>query len=268
MRWYEIVIIIFVVVILVLIQLKIRRKRQDTSIDSKPFFMLNFDEYKMVSEFIKLKSTLLMDHEKKNHAKVGIAITNYRVLHLNGKRYYLIPTNIFKGIVMENTLVMASSKFPQLFGTGNAKDVIESIYNIEPWFNLERFIEILQTEQFCYVVEVSNNKINDRLLRIDLYRHIKPNADGGFDFVGGIFHCYKHFSLEGNPLSTSKEVNDIIHPRSLIPKIIHAFFNDGAVEVKKNTFVIEVEVNGRHLRLVFYFEEKTGVYFIKTAHNI
>lgn len=269
MKWFEILILfVFVVVCLYLVILKIRRTGKKRSVDYNPYSMLNIDEYKVVRDFIKQKSKLLMDHEKKNHAKTGIAINNYRVLHLDGKRYYLIPTNMFKAIVIENTLAMASAEYPHLFGIGNAKNVIEAIYNIEPWFDLERFIEILQTEQFCYVVEVLDDEVQEKLLRIDLYRHIKPNKDGGFDFVGGIFHCYKHFSFQGNPLSTSKEVNDIIHPRALISKIINAFFNVETVEGEKNTFVTEVEINGRHLRLVFYFEEKTGVYFIKTALNI
>lgn len=268
MKWYEIVIIILFVVILVLLYLKLRTNRQSKSVNPNSFPMLNLDEYKVVREFIKQKSTLLMDHEKKNHAKVGIAITNYRVLHLDGKRYYLIPTNMFKAIILEDTLATANSTFPQLFGTGNAKDVIQSIYNVEPWFDLDRFIEILQTEQFCYVVEVIGDKVQEKLLRIDLYRHIKQNSKGGFDFIGGIFHCYKHYSLEGNPLSTSKEINDIIHPRALIPKIINAFFNGKVTEGDKSTYISEIEINQKHLRLVFYLEEITGVYFITTVHPI
>lgn len=210
-----------------------------------------------------------MDHEKKNHAKVGIAINNYRVLDIEGKRYYIIPTNLFKAIVMEKNMAVASAKFPDRFGTGNAKDVIKAIYDLEPWFDLDRFIEILQTEQFCYVVELIDGKVQDKLLRIDLYRHIKENKAGEFDFIGGIFHCFKHFSYKENPLSTSKEINDIVHPNVLIPKIIQAFFLGEITQVGDSTFLAEVDINKRsRLRLVFYREEKTGVYFIKTAHNI
>ncbi len=230
--------------------------------------MLNLEEYKIVSNFIKDKSALLMDHEKKDYAKTGIAINNYRLLQLEGKRYYLIPTNLFKSIIIENNLALANQKFPHLFGTGNAKDVVQSIYNLEPWFDLKRFIEILQTEQFCYVVEVINDKVQEKLLRIDLYRDLKVNKNGGFDFVGGIFHCYKHFSYKGNPLSTSKEINDLEHPRVLISKIINTFFNGTVTKVDESTYISEIEIYGKQLRLVFYLEEKTGVYFIKTVHPL
>ncbi|MCM0667559.1 hypothetical protein [Flavobacterium tyrosinilyticum] len=230
--------------------------------------MLKIDEYKIIRDFIKKKSLLLMDHEKKNHARTGIAINNYRTTEINGKIYYLIPTNLFTAIV-DRYLGIASAKYPNQFGTGNANDVIKAIYDLEPWFDLNRFNEILKTEQFCYVVEVKDGVINKKLLRIDLYRDIKENKNGGFDFVGGVFHCYKHFSYEGNPLSTSKEINDIKHPSVLIFKIITAFFQGDVTVVDKFTSYSEVEINNNEkLKLVFYYEQNTEVFFVKTVHRI
>lgn len=230
--------------------------------------MLKIEEYKIVREFIKKKSVLLMDHEKKNHAKVGIAINNYEVIEIGEKRFYVIPTNMFKAII-ERNIIIASTKFPERFGNGNAKDVIKAIYDLEPWFTLERFIEILQTEQFCYIVEIIDGEIQEKLLRIDLYRDIKENSIGGSDFIGGIFHCYKHYSFQGLPLSTNKEINDLENPKELVYKIINAFFTGKVKEVDENTFVSEVEINeNEKLRLVFYYEKITGVYFVKTAHKV
>ncbi|MCD9575071.1 hypothetical protein LUU93_08845 [Flavobacterium sp. SCIV07] len=209
-----------------------------------------------------------MDHEKKNHAKTGIAINNYATIEIAGRTYYLVPTNMFKAII-ERNLRIASTKFPKKFGTGDAKDVIEAIYDLEPWFDLERFIETLRTEQFCYAIEVINGKINEKLLRIDLYRDIKANKNGGFDFIGGIFHCYKHFSFEGKPLSTSKEINDIEHPKELLFKIIKTFFLGNITIVDELTSYSEIEINEKEkLRLVFYYEKNTEVFFVKTAHRI
>lgn len=231
--------------------------------------MLQIEEYQIIKDFIKKKSLLLMDHEKKNHARTGIAINNYQTIEIAGKKFYLIPTNMFKAII-ERNLRIACTEFPQQFGTGNAKDVIKAIYDLEPWFDLERFIEILQTEQFCYVVEVINGNINKNLLRIDLYRDIKQNTkNNGFDFVGGIFHCYKHFSFEGRPLSTSTEINNIEHPKELLFKIIHAFFLGHKTTVDEFTSYSEVKINeNEKLRLVFYYEKTTEVFFVKTAHRI
>lgn len=231
--------------------------------------MLYLEDYHRIRDFIKQKSLLLMDHEKKDHARTGIAINNYRAVVVDGKQYFIIPTNLFKAIIMEGKMIDATLNSPKKFGTGNAKDVIQAIYDLEPWFDLDRFIEILKTEQFCYVVEVIDGKVQDKLLRIDLYRDIKENKGGGFDFIGGIFHCFKHFSYKGSPLSISSEVNDITHPKELITKIIKAFFQGNVRQIDEFTFVSEVDIEeDRTLRLVFYFERNTGVYFIKTAHNI
>ena len=230
--------------------------------------MLQIEEYKIVREFIKQKSVLLMDHEKNNHAKVGIAINNYELVVIGGKRFYVIPTNMFKAII-ERNIIIACTTYPERFGTGNAKDVIKAIYDLEPWFTLERFIETLQTEQFCYVVEVIEGKLQEKLLRIDLYRDIKENKKEGFDFIGGIFHCYKHFSFQGVPLSINKEINDLKHPKELVYNIISAFFSGDVKEVEENTFVSEVKINdAENLRLVFYYEKNTEVYFVKTTHKI
>ena len=42
---------------------------------------------------------------------------------------------------------IATNKFPERFGTGNAKDVISAIHEIHQWFDLERYIESLKTDK-------------------------------------------------------------------------------------------------------------------------
>lgn len=230
--------------------------------------MIQREEYIKVRELIQHKSILLMNHERKNHARVGIAINNYKTVVIGDKTFYLISTNVFKEII-ENKLIVACTIFPERFGNGNARDVIKAIYDLEPWFDLDRFIEVLHTEHFCYVVEVVNGEPQENVLRIDLYRDIKENENGGFDFIGGIFHCFKHFSFQGMPLSISKEINDIEHTIELVYKITNTFFSGEIRKVDENTFISEMKISkSENLRLVFYYENITEVYFIKTAHKI
>ncbi|WPR75222.1 hypothetical protein [Algoriphagus sp. NG3] len=231
--------------------------------------MFDLKEYNLIKDFIKQKSVLLMKHDKKNFARVGISINNYGVLENDGIKYYVISTNIFKSLILEGKLIDACLIYPNKFGTGNAKDVVDAIWILNPWCDLDHFIELLRDEQFCYVMEVKDGHITNKLLRIDLYRHIKENNSGGFDFIGGIFHCYKHFSYKGLPLSSGKEINNIDHPKQLVIKVIQAFFYGQDIMVTDDTFKSEIKIGEEaKIRLVYYFEKNTEIYFIKTAHRV
>lgn len=177
----------------------IQKKRKDVQKQS------NLEEYKLIHDFVKMKSVALMKHEEKNSARIGFSKNNIENIIIDNRNFYFISTNIFESIVNE-ILPIAINSFSDRFGTGNAKDVISAIHEIHQWFDLERYIEILKTENFCYVLEIFENRISDKMLRIDLFRDIKPNSENKFDFVGGIFHCYKHFSINSKPLSTSNEI--------------------------------------------------------------
>lgn len=229
--------------------------------------MLNREEYLKVREFIKEKSLQLMGHEQKNHARTGIAIENYELYSSNGKNYYLVPTNIYKTII-ERNLLIARENNPELFGTGNAKDVIKAIFNVEPWLDLDRFTEVLMSEQFCYIVQIENGHPNEKILRLDLYRQLKINENGKVNFIGGIFHAFKHFSYKDKYLSTSKEINNIANPKELTHLIIEAFFSDQLIQTDENVYKAELVINGKNFRFIFYYEKITGVYFLKTVYRI
>jgi hypothetical protein len=116
--------------------------------------MFTYEDYKTAQEFIKKKSLHLMKHEGKNYAKVSFPVQNYRIYPIRGRLFYCAMTNVFKEI-MRGVLAEAIQKYPQKFGTGNAMDVIDAIYQIEPvFFDLPGFVEFLRSEQFCYVMEI------------------------------------------------------------------------------------------------------------------
>ncbi len=108
--------------------------------------------------------------------------------------------------------------------------------------------------------------MNNKILRIDLFRHLKINNTGNFDFVGGLFHCNKHFSFKGIPLSTSKEINEIPYVEHLIYAIIKTFFLNTTINKKGLNYTSLIELNNKYnLRVEFYFEKETNVYFVNTA---
>lgn len=228
----------------------------------------NLEDHKMINDFIKMKSVELMKHEKKNSARIGFSEENFENIRIDNRNFYFISTNVFE-IIVNEILPIATNRFSERFGTGNARDVISAIHEIHQWFDLERYIESLKTENFCYVLEIVDNKISDKILRIDLFREIKLNSESKFDFVGGIFHGYKHFSFDGKPLSTNNEINDLKYPKELLHKIAEAFFINNLTNSEANTYFTEIEIDLEYnLKPVFYFEENTGVFFLKTAFKV
>lgn len=207
-----------------------------------------------------------MDHEKKEFCLAGVHSSNFERYTFDGRTFYLVPNNVFNAIIKKNLLI-AQEKYSDKFGTENAIDIIRALYEVEPWMDFESFKETLRKEQFCYVVEILDEKINDKVLRIDLYRQIEPNCNGNFDFVGGILHCFKHFSCNGRPLSTGNETIDLRFPFDLVLMTIKGFFLTELKMKPKNGFVSEIGFNYEHnLKFSFYHETKTDVYFLNTIH--
>lgn len=225
------------------------------------------DEMKIVGEKIKEISISLKDHEVKDFCLASVPIANYERYIIAERIFYVVPNNVFNAIINRN-LILAQKNYPDNFGTGNARDVVKALYEIEQWMTFESYIRMLGREQFCYVVEIKDGKIIPKILRIDLYRSLKKNKKGGYDFVGGLFHCFKHYSRDGQPLSTGSDINDLNHPRDLVYKIIIAFFFSQLELVEENKFNSEIAINDVYvLKFSFFYEVITGVYFINTSHK-
>lgn len=208
-----------------------------------------------------------MKHETKDAAKVGFPIQNYRKYLIQGRTFYCIKSNVFDAII-DDYHVQAHKKYPEKFGTGNALDVIEAIYLIEPTRDLEWFVNFLRDEQFAYIIESDNGNIIDKILRIDLFRQLDKNDDGQNEFTGGIFHAFKHFSIDDRNLSTGQDVHNIQYPECLLHFATEAFFIAKGTHVTTKELVSRIDLDNNYcLKFVFYFEENTGVYFIKTIHK-
>lgn len=225
---------------------------------------MNYEDYSAARDFLKEKLLNLMRHEGKNFAKVGFPIQSYANYPIKGRMFHSISTNVFRE-VLKDVLIEAVKKYPENFGTGNATDVLEAIYKIEPISDLDDFIEFLRTEQFCCIIENINGVISRDILRIDLFRRLDIKKEIKI-FTGGIFHALKHFSFEGQNLSTGNEINNILIPERIIEIAIKAFFFEQRQQINKKTFYSLYDLNEKYnLKFVFYFEDKTNVYFIKTV---
>ena len=229
------------------------------------------EEYKIIKEFLEKKSIQLMNHEKINVAKVGTPVNLYQKMIIDNRLFYMTPTVIFNNIIIEN-LEIALKRYPEKFVTENAKDVINAIFKVtQANIDFDSFVEFLRKEQFCYIFEFENFEVKNKILRIDLFRKLKTDQNNNFQFIGGIFNCFKHFTLSGKQFPNNSKKWNLVNPKELIEKIAEAFFFIKLSQEKKerNDFRSEIKVDAKHnLRVTFYLEKKTGIYFIKTAHIV
>ena len=230
---------------------------------------MKYEDYLAAQEFLATKSFGLMEHEKKGIAKTGFPIQFYTIYPIYGKIFYVAASNVFQHIMSKGVLVEAVTKYPKKFGTGDALDVIEAIRLVEPTFDTtQRHAEFLQNEQFCFIMENNNGIIQDKVLRIDLFRDIKANPEGKSEFVGGILHAFKHFSFNGVNLATGKDINDIHSPDTIFQLAIKAFFLPEEVEQTAKGFIGRISLNENSwLQFSFYLEQVNGVHFINTIHK-
>lgn len=224
-----------------------------------------WEDYQLSRTFIENASVKLMNHENKGHAKVGFPWQNYICFTEGGTTYYLVRTNVFMHLI-DSMLYEAKDKFPERFGTGNADDVLEALYYHYPFGELNWFKDFLKDDQFCYAIAQRNGQFDSLILRIDLFRKLEENANGGRDFTGGLFHALKHFSHEGIPLSIGTDINNISHINELLADITVGFFTTPHVHEKKDNYIVIVPISEEYqLRVSVFLEKATGIYFINTV---
>ena len=241
----------------------------------------NKNGYEQIKEFISNKALLLMDHESKNSTHTGFPLCNYTLLRIDGRDFYYVVTNTFKEIIDNNILLYATTQYPEYFGTGNALDVAKAIYLstekvlpgvYENYKNrLTDYLELLRSAH-CYIVEYTDTVLRDKILRLDLFRCLLKNKanENDCDFVGGLFHAFKHTSVAGVNLSIGRENNvEIYDPMRIINYTVKSFFCAKLDASKKeNKFTSLVYFDDRYdLLFVFYHEKETDVYFIDTAYR-
>lgn len=228
--------------------------------------MLTTEEYQKIRQFIEEKALALMQHEEKGYAWAGFSIDKWKRYQIKGRTFYCVKSNTFKAL-LETHIVNAQKKFPEKFGTGNAMDVIEAIYNIEPIFTPEQFLTFLINEQPAYILEIKDEEVINKMLRIDLFRKL-DDKNGKKEFTGGLFHCFKHFSINNINLSTGNEINNIQYPEEILHLAVEAFFISEVKPITPEKFVSYVRLDEKYnLKFVFYFEANSKVYFIKTIHK-
>lgn len=232
-------------------------------------FEMTWEEFQKTRVYVEQKALDLMSHEKKNDTPTGVPINNYRLLRTEGRTFYSVQINTFM-VVVDKYLGEAQLRYPERFGTGNAYDVVEALRLIQPlWYNnAEEMVDFFAKDKCTYVFESEEGEVLDRMLRLDLFRMIKNDKEGNPEFIGGLLHALKHFSKNGINYSTGASNHELQNPQTLISEIINAFFTlDGIFETPDQYVVLRPYENDYNLKFVFYREENTGVFFLKTVYK-
>lgn len=185
--------------------------------------MISFKEYDALKAYMEPKLFELWEHENKirkekgleelNSFQVGFPINEIYHYYVDGDHNFYIVFNVSCHRLLQEGILEALEAFPEKFGTGNAMDVIDALYEGSVFKSLgdkERYIQFLAENACCYVVYANGEEFGD-ILRLDTFRYVeeKKNNPNVYDFTGGLMHVLKHFSHEGRNLAVGKDVHDL-----------------------------------------------------------
>lgn len=155
------------------------------------------------------------------------------------------------------------ASYANSFKTGNANDILNSLFEQSQYHrSFEDYKLYLLTEACCYIIETNQNGFGD-VLRIDLYR--KEDFKNGTDkkeFTGGLFHCLKHFTIKDNYQINKSDVSCVSNIFDIIYLIGKCFVNRSGECLS----CINSGDNRHYYKAVFFKEEDSNVFFLKTFH--
>jgi len=236
--------------------------------------MMTEEQHSLINDFLEKRSVYLMENEDKDSTQARFPISNFIDYnpHQSSPKFYVATTNIFKKIIFdENYLANIASVSPEYFGTGDARDVLHGIVQYDENFKFlyERRIchfASLLSKAHAYVIKIEGYSIHPEVLRIDLFRELKKSKSDPkkYDFIGGLFHSFKHFSIDEMNLSTRNESAELYHTLRIISFAIDAFFKSERKQTNKG-FDSMVKFNDKYyLHFSFYENKQTKTFFIDT----
>lgn len=143
--------------------------------------------------------------------------------------------------MISDQIKQAQTQYPENFGTGNADDVMDALYQVSNYKGLgdkNAYLDYLVDHCCCYVVYRVNGEFGD-VLRIDLLRAIKPNIN-------------------------TPEKNDVFDVSHIIYLIAMAFRQKKTVKGSSCKYEALQKLQSGTGHAVFYRNPDTGVYYLNT----
>ncbi len=234
--------------------------------------LVSKDEYTEITALVKKEMRELAMHEKKNSYMAQSAINNCYVRHLpdNSLLFQIFSPGFIH--VVEQDYINALKETPECFGTGNARDVIHGLFvqaRLHNWpWDENRYLEYLSNEIFCLLICKRETSFCREMLRVDLFRQLKESktTTDCYEFIGGIFHALKHFSIKEQCASLLPNQNvDLYDVEQLIWPIANAFFMGTWKKGNRpKTFETSTLYLGKRFTLELYREDNSNVAFVNT----
>lgn len=239
--------------------------------------MVTKEKYDKISPFLQCKALALWRHENKVHIErkeeeqnmiqYGYSIANWYCRQDENLNVYFIFNDTFQ--ILTNNIPSLAKSHPHLFGTGNADDVITAIYtNCKTQESKKDFTNRLKYFACCYIVYETDRGIDENVIKIDLFRDILNNKEDAtkYDFIGGLLHSLKHFSVDGQNLATGHDINNVEDVEEVLIMASHAFLDRKQDVKKKTNYISYYETQTKRIKFVFYKEDTTNVFFLRTCH--
>ena len=248
------------------------------STNGKIMKRIDRQEYDNLMKYLQPIFRKIWEHENEQRNKVGKALDvfqfgfpicnciHYKTENYDEDFYVIYNTGFLKTISQQ--IILAQQQYPEKFGIGNADDVIDALYSVSGYIafgDKNAYLDYLIDYNCCYVVYKNNGLFSD-VLKIDLLRRILPNkkVPSKSDFVGGLLHVLKHFSVEGKNLATGNDVNNVFDIRHIIYLIAMAFSLKKQCNKDYRIYEAFQKLNKGMMRASFYKEEVANVYYLKT----
>ena len=192
---------------------------------------------------------------------------------LSNRNIHLIPTKPFTDLILESALYRVAKIYPHYFGTGNPADLLLCLY--QEYYAQEKLPyevfekEIIKAEKCAYIVESKDDKVCDKVLRIDFYRLLgmsEYDSNKRYDSFGGILQALAYFKVNGHNISYCKGEIGIDSLNEFLALTVKAFYDNKWESEQIDKFSSCIDYGGRYLDFVFDYSHEANVYFLKTVY--
>lgn len=219
-------------------------------------------------------AVILMCHEDKDFCLAQVSPQSWRLVSYKIEQdveiyFVIVPSPAFCRFILNREYLKVVDLYPEYFGQNDDRLIVKALKEYDKHklireYTDEEFLEYILGETMAYVFKVEkDNSISNRILRLDLCRGI----NGSNQFQGGIFHVFKHFTIEGYPTISSNRKEFQVETWSEIYKyIILNFFIGKTENDKRENYHISTSYlkDGHLLRGVYYKENDIPVSFISS----
>lgn len=234
--------------------------------------MITEEQRKLMSDLDEISNRIAKNEGKDN----WIALHDLNLMHCRRFiwnntecHYFILPCHNFENLIMSEKIVEIVQKKQDLFGTNCTYDVLKGIYDIlDPTRDFDSFVEMMSKEQFAYMGELGENGLKrDKVLRLDFFR---MTDDQESEFIGGLFHAFKHFNLRGYAITSKQGEVELSWVNHFMDALARAFFRgtyDQTIDADRpHDRVSRINFLEHTYKFVFYYNDEADVYFLNTAY--